>query len=562
MSQEIGGDDNGVRPNTASVPSLALTRKRLRDMEESSNNAHPSHENGLGNKNASVSAEFVVDLELADRVEVSPNKKRRGVVRGKRTGKNDTAGPCLQTLEGVEATEKSAGSEGESHKGIDSAPSHPMNSDSEQTSQNDGSANEYSKKLSTSNPPSNASGRQWRVSAWEDRMSELADFREKHGHCNVPYNYCENSKLATWAATQKIHYRLHQEGKTSNMTTFRIQELESLGFDWDRSSGSAWEDRLSELADYCKIYGHCNVPKRDNKNTKLGKWVATQRTHYRLHLEGKKSAMTTFRIQELESMGFEWGSHIVAWEDRLSELADYCNSHGHCKVPHNYSENSKLANWVGTQRTQYRFHLEGKKSQITPARIQALESLGFEWGVGLTAWEDRLSELADYCKLHRHCNVPRNSTKLGSWVRTQRNQYKLHQEGKTSSITPFRIQELESLGFEWDSFGTAWERRISELVGYRKEHGHCIVPRNYSENTTLANWAQKQRSQYRLYQEGKSSQITPTRIKELESLGFDWKPFIRGKGTPNKPTKPANLKQSASSQLETPNVILRATGYY
>jgi hypothetical protein len=416
MSQEIGGDDNGVRPNTASVPSLALTRKRLRDMEESSNNAHPSHENGLGNKNASVSAEFVVDLELADRVEVSPNKKRRGVVRGKRTGKNDTAGPCLQTLEGVEATEKSAGSEGESHKGIDSAPSHPMNSDSEQTSQNDGSANEYSKKLSTSNPPSNASGRQWRVSAWEDRMSELADFREKHGHCNVPYNYCENSKLATWAATQKIHYRLHQEGKTSNMTTFRIQELESLGFDWDRSSGSAWEDRLSELA--------------------------------------------------------------------------------------------------------------------------------------------------DYCKLHRHCNVPRNSTKLGSWVRTQRNQYKLHQEGKTSSITPFRIQELESLGFEWDSFGTAWERRISELVGYRKEHGHCIVPRNYSENTTLANWAQKQRSQYRLYQEGKSSQITPTRIKELESLGFDWKPFIRGKGTPNKPTKPANLKQSASSQLETPNVILRATGYY
>jgi hypothetical protein len=42
------------------------------------------------------------------------------------------------------------------------------------------------------------------------------------------------------------------------MTLSRIQELESLGFEWKSSIGSAWEDRLSELAGYRKI--HCNVP--------------------------------------------------------------------------------------------------------------------------------------------------------------------------------------------------------------------------------------------------------------------------------------------------------------
>jgi hypothetical protein len=79
------------------------------------------------------------------------------------------------------------------------------------------------------------------------------------------------------------------------MTTFRIQELESLGW----RSGSAG-DHLNELADYRKINGgHCNVPRKYSENIKLAKWVDNQRSQYRLHEEGKKSQMTTFRIQEL-----------------------------------------------------------------------------------------------------------------------------------------------------------------------------------------------------------------------------------------------------------------------
>jgi hypothetical protein len=63
----------------------------------------------------------------------------------------------------------------------------------------------------------------------------------------------------------------------------------------------------------------------------------------------------------------------------LSELAEYHKIHGHCNVPKNYSENAKLASWVKTQRTDYRLHNEEKTSPITLSRIQALESLSFEW---------------------------------------------------------------------------------------------------------------------------------------------------------------------------------------
>jgi hypothetical protein len=125
---------------------------------------------------------------------------------------------------------------------------------------------------------------------------------------------------------------------------------------------AAWEDRLSELADYRNVPANCNVPTSYSENTKLANWVTTQRTQYHLHLEGKASQMTTFRIQELESLGFEWANQTAVLEDRLSELADYRKIHGHCNVPANYNENTQLGNWVGNQRTQYRYHLEEKKS--------------------------------------------------------------------------------------------------------------------------------------------------------------------------------------------------------
>jgi hypothetical protein len=234
--------------------------------------------------------------------------------------------------------------------------------------------------------------------------------------------------------------------------------------------------------------------------------------------------MTLSRIHNLESLGFEWGNHGAAWGDRLSELADYRKIHGHCNVPHHYSENSRLGYWVARQRKQYKLHLEGKTSQMTPFPIQELVSLGFEWECSST-WGDRLSELANYRKIHGHCNVPHNyseNSRLAKWVSKQRSNYRLRVEGTTSSMTTFRIQELESLGFEWDYSGATWGDRLSELAAYRKIQGHCNDPRNSSDNFKLANWVRKQRYLYKQQLEGKTSFMTLSHIQELESLAFEW----------------------------------------
>jgi hypothetical protein len=101
----------------------------------------------------------------------------------------------------------------------------------------------------------------------------------------------------------------------------------------------------------------------------------------------------------------------------LSELADYRKIQGHCNVPNsNSNKNQKLANWVKTQRTQYRFHLEGKTSSMTLSHIQALASLGFEWDCSGATWEDRLSELADYRKIQGHCDVSKAGKTLSKLI--------------------------------------------------------------------------------------------------------------------------------------------------
>ena len=49
------------------------------------------------------------------------------------------------------------------------------------------------------------------------------------------------------------------------------------------------------------------------------------------------------------------------------------------------------------------------------------------------------------------------------------------------------------------------------------------MPQYYSGNPTLGNLAVTQCKIYSMYQKGKTSRMTTERIRDLESIGFDWK---------------------------------------
>lgn len=143
---------------------------------------------------------------------------------------------------------------------------------------------------------------------WRKRLEELKEFKERTGHCEVPYRYADNPQLGRWAKKQQSQYRAyHQKGKRSLMTEARVKELERLGFYWGTSNEDAWENKFEDLQKFRAVRGHCNVPRRYKNDPSLGTWVNMQRVNYKRYQEGNPSGrMTPERIRRLESIGFNW----------------------------------------------------------------------------------------------------------------------------------------------------------------------------------------------------------------------------------------------------------------
>ncbi|KAL3941197.1 MAG: hypothetical protein SGBAC_004404 [Bacillariaceae sp.] len=138
---------------------------------------------------------------------------------------------------------------------------------------------------------------------------------------------------------------------------------------------------------------------------------------------------------------------------------------------------------------------------------------------------------------------------VSRWVRRQRYQYKLKQEGKKSTMTDARIVKLDAIGFVWDSHSATWSERLSELTDYLRKTGNCNVPATFPPNAPLSTWVKCQRRQYKLFHRGLPSNITMDRIKALDMLGFEWD---RSNGKRNRqptPTPRANVSSTLTEAL-------------
>ena len=150
-------------------------------------------------------------------------------------------------------------------------------------------------------------GFEWEITAgyWSLRFRQICDFMVQFGHCLVPQHYSTNLKLRKWVSNQRSNYRLYQEGLPSPVTAERIRALESVGFEWETTSG-VWNERFEQLREFKVQFGHYLVPVKYSANPDLGPWVSKQRYYCRLLQNGKASRITAERVRALESVGFEW----------------------------------------------------------------------------------------------------------------------------------------------------------------------------------------------------------------------------------------------------------------
>merc|ERR1719464_1738791 len=140
---------------------------------------------------------------------------------------------------------------------------------------------------------------------WTEKFKTLLQFREKHGHCFVPFYYSENPTLAQWSRRQRYQYKLKMDGKKSTLSDERVVALNDVGFVWDLHK-SVWSRRLEELKDFRKEFGHCNVPSRYRTNHPLAVWVKRQRRQWRYKKDSQPNCMTDEKEYQLDALGFVW----------------------------------------------------------------------------------------------------------------------------------------------------------------------------------------------------------------------------------------------------------------
>src|SRR5262245_61032469 len=208
------------------------------------------------------------------------------------------------------------------------------------------------------------------------------------------------------------------------------------------------------------------------------------------------------------------------WDDRLQELLGFRREFGHANVPREWARNPRLARWVINLRRQLR------TGALLPERRRRLEASGIRWSSAEErrrsrdrAWDRRCDALAAFRREHGHSEVPGDwpaDPGLAAWAARQRHQL------RAGSMRDDRRRRLEGAGIEWPrepgrsrAKDREWDRMCDRLAAWRRDHGHCRIPKNGSEDPRFVRWVVRQRHYLR------ARTLRPDRRSRLEELGLD-----------------------------------------
>lgn len=348
-----------------------------------------------------------------------------------------------------------------------------------------------------------------------------------------------------------------------------VQMLKELGMEFAPS----WEDMYTKLSLYKSTHGNIHNVASDGADPILARWMARQNDILGRHLSGKNTRLTDDQAMRLMGLGFqstirvfdggsgnnggEGGAKGVSlirgvsvtgrdvrnfderWDEMWHMLKAYKLENGHCNVP--TSSGTELALWVAAQRRMYKNLTSGKTGRrvsLDAQKMQRLTELGFAFRPrgDYASWDDQLKGVWDFKAANGHCRIPVNHPTLGSFVKLVRRDYKNWINGKSSSMTPEREAALKDVGFVFEGGKTpqraetaprSWEERLEELIQYKDEYGHTVVPQNSGQ---LGAWVHSQRVHYKRFKAGTKSQMTTEKALRLTEIGFCFNASDRYRG--------------------------------
>ncbi len=295
-----------------------------------------------------------------------------------------------------------------------------------------------------------------------ERYRQLVEFVAKYGHCHVPskggigndgvdYNDhgVDYKTLQAWCGTQRHLYRSKYK-----LDQTRIQQ-------------PCYSDD-----DDCDENGVCDG---DNEGYSVTGTSLPSKI---------SSPLTDEREALLNKIDFDWDTnHSYIWKKRIAQLGQYKRRYGHINLTKAddtngaESEFDGLGSWLDTQRTEYRFKMDGLHTHLTSKRVEDLESLGIVWSIRDLKWNTKYEEVKKYfvrqnmlldeaiaaessCDAGEYRNenhalltglvssgspIDKLSPSLSMWLRDQKCFYEARLRGESTPLSDDRAKKLNML---------------------------------------------------------------------------------------------------------------------
>lgn len=290
---------------------------------------------------------------------------------------------------------------------------------------------------------------------------------------------------------------------------------------------SAWETYYIAARQYYREKGNLKVPKSYQTQTglTLGSWIQTQR---RVRAGSVTGNLSEEKVRKLDEIGMVWDSKDQSWNEALRELQAYYEEHGNLDVKARYvTENGfRLGRWVCNLRMKVKN--KGLDQALTKEQQGELEKLGMIWDRNGEKWEEYFREAQGYYLEHGNLEVPvkyvtENGVPLGRWLAEigsqlgEKNAYR-------SSLEERQLERLRQIGFKTEKKTVRqWNEKYALAKDYYEEYGNLNVPVSYSVNgVKLGRWISNIRAK-RKHPEGSGMVLDEYRIRQLDSIGMDWK---------------------------------------
>ena len=269
-----------------------------------------------------------------------------------------------------------------------------------------------------------------------------------------------------------------------------------------------WHEMYSLSKQYRYDNGNLLIPSNyiTEDNIQLGSWISKQRALY------KQGKLSEEKVGLLEDIGMVWDPFDVQWNKNFELAKKYYEENGNLLVPQSFvtAEGKNLGRWIRTQRKRY------KEKKIPSAEIERLEKIGMVWNQLDLQWQEYYDLALKYYKTNGNLLVPlryiaQDKKKLGSWISSQRINY------KSNKLSKERIDLLEKIGMVWDVIDANWNEMYAIAQQYYEENNDLKVPPTLVyKNTNLGSWIHIQRQRL------SENTIPDTQIKLLNKIGMEW----------------------------------------